>query len=288
MKQFQSFLQTFSWYRKFIANFSKISRHLSNLTKNKASWKWSEEEGTAFQTLKQCLVIPPILKQAGFSKPFLIRTDARSLLNPTERNYSTTKRKALAVTPVSSQRFETLAIDLFGSLTESKDGKKWIIIIENCTTKLVELFSLPNPTAKECTITLIEEVLMRWLKSNMIVGSVTLIKREKRFQHIHLKTCLCTIPSAKQRSARKKCKTNATQRRTLRDFNTNVTIILRYIASLDNPGEPLGVYHTSAFTPCNSDRVKTIFPLRERGRPPKFPQTPGSSSGRCRNQRGRM
>ncbi|GFW33279.1 hypothetical protein TNCV_2859571 [Trichonephila clavipes] len=51
------------------------------------------------------------------------------------------------------------------------------------------------------------------------------------------------------------------------------------IASLDNPGEPLGVYHTSALTPCNNDKVKPLIPLRKRGRLPKVPQTPGSSSG---------
>ncbi|GFX41919.1 retrovirus-related Pol polyprotein from transposon 17.6 [Trichonephila clavipes] len=120
VKQLQSFLQTCSWYQKFIANFSEIARFLSNLTKKKAFWKWSEEEEKAFQTLKQCLVSPPILKQADFSKPFLIRTDASNyalevvllqgedkeehpvefasrLLNPAERNYSITEREALAV-----------------------------------------------------------------------------------------------------------------------------------------------------------------------------------------------
>ncbi|GFW00251.1 integrase catalytic domain-containing protein [Trichonephila clavipes] len=60
------------------------------------------------------------------------------------------------------------------------------------------------------------------------------------------------------------------------------------IASLDNPGEPLGVYQTSALTPCNNDKVKPLIPLRKRGRPPKVPQTPRSSSGRRRNQSGRM
>ncbi|GFU76549.1 transposon Tf2-8 polyprotein [Trichonephila clavipes] len=65
-------------------------------------------------------------------------------------------------TPVPAQRFETLAIDLFGPLPESKDGKRWILIIEDCTNKWVELFALPNATAKECAITLIEEVLLRY------------------------------------------------------------------------------------------------------------------------------
>ncbi|GFV37818.1 uncharacterized protein TNCV_4409771 [Trichonephila clavipes] len=60
------------------------------------------------------------------------------------------------------------------------------------------------------------------------------------------------------------------------------------IASLENPGVPLGVYHTSALTPYNNDKVKPLIPLCKRGRPPKVSQTPGPSSGRRRNQRGRM
>ncbi|GFW01469.1 transposon Tf2-8 polyprotein [Trichonephila clavipes] len=63
---------------------------------------------------------------------------------------------------VSAQRFKTLAIDLFGPLPESRDGKRWILIIEDCTTNWVELFALHNATAKECAITLIEEVLLRY------------------------------------------------------------------------------------------------------------------------------
>ncbi|GFT25180.1 retrovirus-related Pol polyprotein from transposon 412 [Trichonephila clavipes] len=75
---------------------------------------------------------------------------------------SNQKPSGLLQTPVPAQRFETLAIDLFGPLPESKDGKGWILIIEDCTTKWVELFALPNTTAKECAITLIEEVLLRY------------------------------------------------------------------------------------------------------------------------------
>ncbi|GBM83176.1 hypothetical protein AVEN_43672-1 [Araneus ventricosus] len=41
----------------------------------------------------------------------------------------------LLQTPVSSQRFETLVIDIFGPLPESKDAKKWIFIVEDYTTK---------------------------------------------------------------------------------------------------------------------------------------------------------
>ncbi|GFX59358.1 retrovirus-related Pol polyprotein from transposon 412 [Trichonephila clavipes] len=78
--------------------------------------------------------------------------------------YKATNQKpsGLLQTPMPAQRFETLVIELFGPLPESKDGKRWILIIEDCTTKWVELFALPNATAKECAITLIEEVLLRY------------------------------------------------------------------------------------------------------------------------------
>ncbi|GFV72228.1 retrovirus-related Pol polyprotein from transposon 297 [Trichonephila clavipes] len=121
LKQLQSFLQTCSWYRKFIPNFSDYARPLSNLSKKSTAWKWSEIEQQAFQTLKQCLITPPILRQVDPKKHFIIRTDASSyalgavllqgesptdeqpveyasrLLSSSEKNYSTTEREALAV-----------------------------------------------------------------------------------------------------------------------------------------------------------------------------------------------
>ncbi|GFX69010.1 pro-Pol polyprotein [Trichonephila clavipes] len=82
---------------------------------------------------------------------------------------SNQKTSGLLQTPVPAQRFETSAIDLFGPLPESKDGKRWNLIHEDCTTKWVELFALPNATAKECAITLIEEVLLRDLKPRLAI-----------------------------------------------------------------------------------------------------------------------
>ena len=52
LKQLISFLQTCSWYRRFIPNFAEISKPLSNLTKKGIKWKWQKEEVESFYSVK--------------------------------------------------------------------------------------------------------------------------------------------------------------------------------------------------------------------------------------------
>ncbi|GFX82051.1 retrovirus-related Pol polyprotein from transposon 17.6 [Trichonephila clavipes] len=119
-KEVQSLLQTCSWFRRCVSNFSDKARPLSSLTKKKVQWHWGPEQQESFETLKMRLMTSTILKQADGSKPFTIHTDASSyalgavllqgsgpdehvivyasrLMIPAERNYSTTEREALAV-----------------------------------------------------------------------------------------------------------------------------------------------------------------------------------------------
>ncbi|GFW53974.1 retrovirus-related Pol polyprotein from transposon 412 [Trichonephila clavipes] len=71
-------------------------------------------------------------------------------------------RNITGLTPVPAQRFESIAIDLFGPLPETSEGMKWIFIVEDYTTKWVELFPLKQATAKECAMTLLNEVFLRY------------------------------------------------------------------------------------------------------------------------------
>ncbi|GFW96321.1 retrovirus-related Pol polyprotein from transposon 297 [Trichonephila clavipes] len=69
--------------RNAAATFQRLMDQFRNglpnqLVKEKYCLKWSEIEQQAFQTLKQCLKTPPILRQVDPKKPFIIRTDASS------------------------------------------------------------------------------------------------------------------------------------------------------------------------------------------------------------------
>lgn len=120
VKQVQSFMQTCSWYRRFVPNFADVARPLSNLTKKDRQWSWTHAEAHAFGKLKGLLTSAPILRQADETLPYSLKTDASNyaigavlvqgeaeeehpveyasrLLTPAERNYSTTEREALAV-----------------------------------------------------------------------------------------------------------------------------------------------------------------------------------------------
>ncbi|EYC05726.1 hypothetical protein Y032_0080g1333 [Ancylostoma ceylanicum] len=125
--ELRTFLGMASYYRKFIAGFSKMAKGLYNLISPKTKWTWTEEENKKFEALKTALVNAPVLAQPDISaaekgdRPFIIYTDASGeglgavlcqegddkLLHPVffasrglskaERNYHITDLEALAV-----------------------------------------------------------------------------------------------------------------------------------------------------------------------------------------------
>ena len=66
-KEVISFVQTASWFRRFIPNFAEVAQPLTNLTRKKVKWNWGETEKRAFETLKQLLCTAPLLCQADAS-----------------------------------------------------------------------------------------------------------------------------------------------------------------------------------------------------------------------------
>ncbi|GFW21079.1 hypothetical protein TNCV_2703191 [Trichonephila clavipes] len=158
VKELQSFLQTCSWFRRYIQDFAKISRPLSYLTKKKFKWQWGFDQQNAFQTLKNSLTTPPVLKQADGTKPYIIRTDASNyalgavllqgegsdehpieyasrLLTPAERNYSTTEREALAVV-WALKKFRGYIEGTEITVASDHQPLKWLLNLKSPTGRL--------------------------------------------------------------------------------------------------------------------------------------------------------
>ena len=76
VKQLHSFLGLASYCRRFIENFSKIAKPLSNLLQKHVKYVWTPECDVAFNTLKEKLVTAPVLTPPDESKPFEVFCDA--------------------------------------------------------------------------------------------------------------------------------------------------------------------------------------------------------------------
>ena len=76
MKGIQSFLGHVGFYRRFIKDFSRIVRPLSNLLNKDVVFKLDEECLTTFQTLKTSLVSAPIIVAPDWSKEFELMYNA--------------------------------------------------------------------------------------------------------------------------------------------------------------------------------------------------------------------
>jgi len=104
------------YYRRFVPDFSKIAKPLTELTKKDEPYVWTEEREKAFQILKQKLVTAPVLVQPDITKPFEVYCDASNVglgcvlmqeghviayasrqLKPLEMNYPTHDLKLAAI-----------------------------------------------------------------------------------------------------------------------------------------------------------------------------------------------
>jgi hypothetical protein len=77
--QVRSFLGLVGYYRRFIPNFSKISKPITELLKKDTKYVWSKECDDAFQTLKKLLTTSPVLARCDIAKPFDIYCDASGI-----------------------------------------------------------------------------------------------------------------------------------------------------------------------------------------------------------------
>ena len=72
----RSFLGLASYYRRFVRGFSEMARPLTQMTKHRVEWDWSEAQHRAFNRLKLALTTAPVLKLPDFDRQFVVTTDA--------------------------------------------------------------------------------------------------------------------------------------------------------------------------------------------------------------------
>nr|GEU31625.1 gypsy/Ty3 retroelement polyprotein [Tanacetum cinerariifolium] len=75
LKQLRAFLSLTGYYRRFIKDYTSISRHLVALTK-KDAFKWNPSAELAYHKLKEAMVKAPVLALPNFEQEFVVETDA--------------------------------------------------------------------------------------------------------------------------------------------------------------------------------------------------------------------
>jgi len=119
-KNIKQFLGLVGYYRRFIPQFSKIARPLTDLLKKDRTFIWENHQIEAFEKLKNALCTEPVLQYPDFTQPFNLATDASGhaiggilsqgkigkdlpiayvsrILNKAEQNYSTIEKECLAI-----------------------------------------------------------------------------------------------------------------------------------------------------------------------------------------------
>src|SRR6187401_58385 len=76
VKQVRSFLGLASYCRRFVENFSKVAKPLTELLKKDKKFEWTPQCESSFLELKRRLTSAPVLVPPDFSKDFIIYCDA--------------------------------------------------------------------------------------------------------------------------------------------------------------------------------------------------------------------
>jgi RNase H-like domain found in reverse transcriptase/Reverse transcriptase (RNA-dependent DNA polymerase)/Integrase zinc binding domain len=120
ISELRSFLGLASYYRKFVKGFSAIAAPLTQLLHKDKAYHWENEQQSALDQLKQCLISAPVLILPDPTKPFTVTTDASDLaigavlsqdqgkghqpiayesrkLSPAEQNYPVHEKELLAI-----------------------------------------------------------------------------------------------------------------------------------------------------------------------------------------------
>jgi hypothetical protein len=77
--QIRSFLGLAGYYRRFIPDFSKIAKPMTELLKKEVKFRWDDKCEQAFHTLRKLLTTAPVLAQPDSNQPFDVYCDASGI-----------------------------------------------------------------------------------------------------------------------------------------------------------------------------------------------------------------
>nr|GFA45832.1 reverse transcriptase domain-containing protein [Tanacetum cinerariifolium] len=182
-KGIRSFLGHAGFYRRFIKDFSKISRPMTHLLEKNSPFIFSNECIQAFRTLKDKLTEAPILIAPNWDQPFELMCDASDFaigavlgqriekhfrpicyasktMNQAEANYTTTEKEMLAVV-YAFENFRSYLImnkiiiytdhSTLKYLFAKKDAKarllRWILLLQEFDFKVIDTRGAENYAA---------------------------------------------------------------------------------------------------------------------------------------------
>nr|GEX58618.1 DNA-directed DNA polymerase [Tanacetum cinerariifolium] len=183
IKGIRSFIRHAGFYRRFIKDFSKISRPMTHLLEKNSPFIFSNECIQAFRTLKEKLTEAPILIAPNWDQPFELMCDAsdyaihavlgqrvekrfwpihyaRKTMNQAETNYMTTEKEMLAVV-YAFKKFRSYLImkksivytdhSALKYLFAKKDAKAhllhWILLLQKFHFKVIDTKGAENYAA---------------------------------------------------------------------------------------------------------------------------------------------
>nr|GEX72353.1 reverse transcriptase domain-containing protein [Tanacetum cinerariifolium] len=180
VKGIQSFLGHAGFYRRFIQDFSKISRPMTHMLEKNTPFMFSEDCIRAFQALKKKLTEAPILIAPNRDLPFKLMCDASDFaigaalgqrhekhfkpiyytINDAETNYTTTEKQMLAVV-YAFEKFRSYLImnrsivhtdhSALKYLFSKKDAKarllRWVLLLQEFDFKVLDTKGAENLAA---------------------------------------------------------------------------------------------------------------------------------------------
>ncbi|GKC32084.1 reverse transcriptase domain-containing protein [Tanacetum coccineum] len=183
VKGIRSFLGHAGFYRRFIKDFSKISRPMTHLLEKNTPFIFSEECIQAFQTLKKKLTEAPILIAPNWDQPFELMCDASDYaigavlgqriekhfrpihyasktMTEAETNYTTTEKEMLVVVYAFEKFRSYLIMNKSGVYTDhsalkylfnKKDAKerllRWVLLLQEFDFKVIDTKGAENYAA---------------------------------------------------------------------------------------------------------------------------------------------